>query len=1701
MTAPPPLAAPLARGIPVLRSRAPSGVPLPGLRGVRRLELVGGEPKLRAAIAGRLTALGIPATEVREVSDSADGVIFLAAAPTTPEEAIAINCAGFRAARQLARNTDGSGGPFVTVQDLGGGLGLDGTSSLLAWSAGLAGLTKTVAQEWPAMGARAIDLSGGASTPERCAEQLVDELLRGGVDREVALDAEGARRVVVHEPAPLGEPAASALSVDTVVVATGGGRGVTAVLMRELARLRVRLVLVGSTPLRDEPAATRGAADDEVKRALLAAEPNLRPRELSSRAREILVTREIQATLTSCREAGSEARYVTAELRDAGQVERALHEVRAVWGPIGALIHGAGVLADRLIGQTSDEDFDRVFDTKVLGLRHLLAATEADPLRALVLFSSIAGRLGNPGQVAYAMANEVLARVAAAEARRRPHCMVRALAWGPWNGGMVSPAFARILDKAGVALIEPAHHARSLVEELASQARAPEVILVAGALPPADGSMRAPAAAPPSPPPSRRAQLMVAAPEMTPALRRRRAMRWTPPLGRPALGRLAPRSPVAAETFGAHSSMLAMQRTLHEAFLAQQAHVLSALRGGEAVAPLGSPSPMARRKGRVALTADERAWYLDDGALAFGALLDPVPALMRALGEATRPVVAELRVRHRGARPRVGVEVVSAVEVEDVGAGVISFRHEVSAGGARWLEAEGRAYRSGAHVPLEAGPLSVTGSVLDVSEAMPRTRDKLTSEQVRKVSAGDLSIFGARLQRTSTHTRTPRLPPPPLLQLHRVTAMQWGAHVVPQLRAAVSLGDEAAHLTGGGDGAAWCLEAARQAACLLLIAMGATVDKDGWRFEPIDGGAIELRAGRHLDASRELELEIRATELALGHSPRITVDVEARRGGFPVMRARGVGVGLVRDWPMSRRPPVAPRPVAPGSSLAELHGVRFDFPALLAGAWGRPRDAFGELGALFEAPGRSMPRLPGPPYHFITRVARVEGAPHSMRAGVAVSTEYDVPPEAWYFAESGADTMPWCVLLEVALQPCGWLSVYAGCPLVTDENIFFRNLDGAAEIVGHVGRDAGTVRVEARLTRLSHVSGIMLVSYEVTCSAGDEVIARLWPGFGYFPRDALAVQVGLPPNEEESARFAQPSAVEIDLSRLPARYTEGALRLPCGMLRMLDRITGYWPDGGAAGLGRVRGERLIDPDAWYFKAHFFDDPVQPGSLGLEMTLQLLQFLAIHEGLAAGISEPRFEPIACAQRIAWKLRGQVLHTTRRISAELEVLERWRDAGGLTLIAAGWLWSDDTRVYEIKRIGLRISSAPTPPPAAPRRIRDEVLDPSVATWVGDHRPNFTIPVVPLMSIVDRLAAAAIAYCREAHPEDGAPWRVVSVDDTQVKTWLTCARAITVRTEVWPHLTHAEDRVEALVVRVELSADRDTPGTFQPIAAGWVELRRAYPSAPPPWPRLADAVSGPDVYASGALFHGPAFQLVTGAAYGARGSTTWIDPAAGTVPMGCLHQALLDAALHGIPHDELDRWSSEIPPRQTAFPSRVDLQLYAPPPTRGRLRCEARLVGFRGAAILPTFDLQVIDEEAGQVWLSMRLVEVLVPVGAHGHRRRDRISFLRDRVFTPRVGLSAFHAGHTELAYDEVRTMDWLKGSVAYAYGLADADPAVLARQVAIKDHVAQRIGVHPALLELSSDGFGARDPAAPETHYSVRVVLDDDGVKVFDAKEAM
>jgi acyl transferase domain-containing protein len=435
-----------------------------------------------AGLAGLLveefSRRGVPASVAVEIPNDANAVIFLGGLRPVAgtDAAIDINREAFQIARSLGvRFGSAKTGVFVTVQDTGGDFGLQGCNNTRAWLGGVSALARTAALEWPHISVKAIDCELAGRDLKTAAQAICTELFEGGATLEVGLRADGTR-ITLACMAETTKPAASPkLGPDSIIVASGGARGVTAAALIELARAhRPRIVLLGRTPL-DAVATTGTSGNSNGSPANLAEARKAMQAEANAQK-----AREIRATLDALTSAGSFARYIEVDVQDGAAVFAALDSVRHEWGAITAIVHGAGVLADKRIAEKTNEQFDHVFDTKVKGLRALLDATANDPLKAICLFSSVAARTGNPGQCDYAMANEVLNLVACAErARRGEKCMVRSIGWGPWDGGMVTPGLKTHFKQMGVKVIPLATGAKMFVDELNSAGN--DVMVVVGA--------------------------------------------------------------------------------------------------------------------------------------------------------------------------------------------------------------------------------------------------------------------------------------------------------------------------------------------------------------------------------------------------------------------------------------------------------------------------------------------------------------------------------------------------------------------------------------------------------------------------------------------------------------------------------------------------------------------------------------------------------------------------------------------------------------------------------------------------------------------------------------------------------------------------------------------------------------------------------------------------------------------------------------------------------------------------------------------------------------------------------------------------------------------------------------------------------------------------------------------------------------------
>jgi NAD(P)-dependent dehydrogenase (short-subunit alcohol dehydrogenase family) len=362
----------------------------------------------------------------------------------------------------------------------------------------VAGLVKALAAEWPTVRARVVDLRPGAD-PDEGAACLTAELF--AADAEVEVGYHGRQRLLMRaQRRPLPASASRPLvGRDSVLLVTGGARGITCLAARGLAqRYRPTLVVVGRSrlPCPQEEADTAAVeGESALKSALIAARRAAgRPAtaaEIEKEIRRILRAREVSAGLDALRASGARVVYRQADVRDGSSLRAVVEEIYGRYGRLDGVVHGAGVIADKLVEDTTEASFDEVFETKADPVFTLLGVLPQDFSGFVVFFSSVAGRFGNRGQAAYAAGNEAMAKMALAFRRRSARALV--VHWGPWRGaGMVTPEIQRQFEERGIPLLDPAAAVQALDRELVLGS-ADDVEVILGPVPAAVAAAGTPA--------------------------------------------------------------------------------------------------------------------------------------------------------------------------------------------------------------------------------------------------------------------------------------------------------------------------------------------------------------------------------------------------------------------------------------------------------------------------------------------------------------------------------------------------------------------------------------------------------------------------------------------------------------------------------------------------------------------------------------------------------------------------------------------------------------------------------------------------------------------------------------------------------------------------------------------------------------------------------------------------------------------------------------------------------------------------------------------------------------------------------------------------------------------------------------------------------------------------------------------------------
>ena len=511
-------------------------------------------------------------------------------------------------------------------------------------------------------------------------------------------------------------------------------------------------------------------------------------------------------------------------------------------------------------------------------------------------------------------------------------------------------------------------------------------------------------------------------------------------------------------------------------------------------------------------------------------------------------------------------------------------------------------------------------------------------------------------------------------------------------------------------------EACIQAMSFYLCAYGATLRKDGWRFEPqSDLTYTFLCRGQVLPSSSLLSYEIFVDELILDPHPSLKAHVVASVDGKQAFLCEGLCLQLVQDFPLSSNDTIIKNDSHDQRSLAYIGNLPLNHASLMHCAIGDPHRAFGP--AFKYHPGKRTPRLPGEPYHFMTRILQVDG-PFGTKAPLHhVSAVYDIPSDAWYFNDHASKVMPWAVLMEIALQPCGWLASYSGCTFSSPDELLFRNLDGTATPYRDITKYDKSIRSEVTLHTRSQVGETIIVSFKIQSYCDDELILEMSTSFGFFTPASMQDQKGLAISDTEHARYHREPVTIADEKILSD--------VSRNKLRMINRIDGFDQEQHW-----IRSQMDIAGNEWFFKAHFYQDPVQPGSLGIEAMLQTLHAWMLLKQYDKRFDNPQIEAVCSKQESEWHYRGQVIPENERVTVDADIQE---EVVGHDIVvhACVRLWVDGLKIYEAPRIALRMYDGNSNTHTQENKWQ---LRLSEHSYLLDHCPNYMTPCLPMMGFVD-------------------------------------------------------------------------------------------------------------------------------------------------------------------------------------------------------------------------------------------------------------------------------------------------------------------------------------------------------------------------------
>ncbi|MGM0487266.1 MAG: beta-ketoacyl synthase N-terminal-like domain-containing protein [Planctomycetota bacterium] len=371
-----------------------------------------------------------------------------------------------------------AGASLVGVTRMGGDFGFH--SSVAGFTGGgITGLLKGIRREYPAIRVKAIDFDDGA-LPETVAAEVTGEVNSESTELEIGFRS--GQRYLVQAVATPGPSEREELSRGGVWVVSGGGRGVTFAVVRELARRHdLKLHLLGRAPV-PEGGAWRGKSEQDLRelKQQTAIQARREGRNPGDAWRQIEKEMELDRNLASVREEGLQVTYHCCDVGDRTQLAAVLQRIRQREGTIDGILHGAGVEAAARFTRKKDPLVRATIASKCDGLSNLIALTREDPLKWFLGFGSTSGRFGGLGQADYSLASDLMAKMMDRLAYERPECRAVGFHWPAWDevGMAVRPESRMALEHGGISFMPVAEGVAHVIAEISGPRREREILIL-----------------------------------------------------------------------------------------------------------------------------------------------------------------------------------------------------------------------------------------------------------------------------------------------------------------------------------------------------------------------------------------------------------------------------------------------------------------------------------------------------------------------------------------------------------------------------------------------------------------------------------------------------------------------------------------------------------------------------------------------------------------------------------------------------------------------------------------------------------------------------------------------------------------------------------------------------------------------------------------------------------------------------------------------------------------------------------------------------------------------------------------------------------------------------------------------------------------------------------------------------------------------